>query len=132
MGVLTFIADTRSTSYAFAVFCLIILGFWLLFDNYFLWGILLIVLGIAGLFTIKFFFKMWRRPAEFVEKNYSKKENRGAMFGAIIGGLISLSYVFFIRKETTPYTRNEFVILGLVALGAFIGHIIDKALKKNI
>ena len=132
MEILTFVADVRSTKYAFAVFCLIILGFWLLFDNYFLWGILLIVLGILGLFTIKSFFKMWRKPSEYLEKNYSKKENRGAIVGTIIGGLISLFYVFFIKKETTPPIGNEFIFLGLIAIGAFIGHLIDKSLKKNI
>jgi hypothetical protein len=131
MGVLTFIADARSTSYAFAVFCLIILG-WLLFDNYILWGILLIVLGILGLFTIKFFFKIWRRPAKFVEKNYSKREHRGVFIGSILGGLTGLIYMFLTNKDTTPYTGNEFYFIIPLLIGAFIGHLIDKSSKKNI
>ena len=131
MGVLTFLADFRTGGYFFAVIALIGLGLYLIFKGYVLYGIILLILGVLGLFTIKTFRKIRRKPAEYTEKNYRKKET-GALIGSIIGGLVGIVYVFAKDINTARYTEGSWIVLIPLIIGGIIGHLIQKATKKNI
>lgn len=130
MGVLTFFSEVRSTKYAFAVIFILILGVYFLINNSILWGALLIIVGVLGLFSIKFFFKIKRRHAQYVEKTYHKKENIGVIIGVILGALGGYIYTFIQDIDLTPYTSGTYFILVPLVVGGLLGYLIQKITGK--
>lgn len=131
MGALVGLSKWEIAKYGLACFFLVILGIYLLFTNYWIYGIILIVLGIAGLITFKTAQFIYTRPAKNVERNLKKSKNIGLFVGAILGGLAGLIYASYKGVETANYSGNSFYILIPLIVGGVIGWLIEKLVKKS-
>lgn len=149
MGFLTKLSKYDSFGYGGWII-LTILGIFLLFTSFKIYGIILIITAVVffiatriiqkridkdektkRLVSLKTAQRIHTSAARNTEKTLKKGEHIGAFIGAVIGGMAGLLYKHFAGIDSTPYTGNSYYLFIPIIVGTGLGALVDWLIRKK-
>lgn len=129
MGLPKFLAGTRFGGFAITVIFILLLGVYLLFGTYWIYGIILLVIGLLGLTTFKFLSGRLYQGAENVEKSSIYP---GFLIGLVIFAVIGGVYAFVKGIPLNKYSAESLLYIFLPGIiGALIGGYLQKVINRK-